>query len=430
MSCWHTIMGYSENKDEAFKFLNLANQKTAKLNALEDAMAYFNKSIQVLDNFPNTKEKQERRISLIIHNFDVFELQFMNLEYHQLLKENEQKAVDLDQPDLLGAFYARLGGCGWWMGQHEQAIKNLNKAIELCDVAGNAEYAGFALMALQWCYLDRSDFDKVLTLKKEALQRLDKHFTLRVYLYVLIAVTKAHRYMGCWDKAISEGQKALNTAEEFSENSAISFAAMQLSYVFLEKRDISLAIKYASYAVEKALTPADKAWAQSVLAVAWLKSEEVEKGIQILTSTVQAYQAANWIPGVIWNKTYLGEGYWLNGMYDQAKQTINDALALAKRYGFRFYIASTHRILGEILRLTHLDEAAAHFEKSISMANKIKADNELALAYAGYGRYYTQKGNIVEAKAYLTKALDIFKRIGTLVEPEKVRKNLSELPQT
>ena len=31
---------------------------------------------------------------------------------------------------------------------------------------------------------------------------------------------------------------------------------------------------------------------------------------------------------------------------------------------------------------------------------------------------------------YLTKALEIFERLGTLLEPDKVRKELAELPET
>ena len=33
-----------------------------------------------------------------------------------------------------------------------------------------------------------------------------------------------------------------------------------------------------------------------------------------------------------------------------------------------------------------------------------------------------------EARRYLTQALEIFERLGTLIEPEKVRKELAELP--
>ena len=38
------------------------------------------------------------------------------------------------------------------------------------------------------------------------------------------------------------------------------------------------------------------------------------------------------------------------------------------------------------------------------------------------------RGEYAEAQRYLTQALDIFERLGTLIEPVKVRKELGELP--
>jgi len=83
------------------------------------------------------------------------------------------------------------------------------------------------------------------------------------------------------------------------------------------------------------------------------------------------------------------------------------------------------RLLGEIALKTNPDQAAAHFEKSIAVLQEIKAENELALAYAGYGRLHEQKGQIAKAQDYLSKALEIFERLGTLIEPEKKREILA-----
>jgi len=72
-------------------------------------------------------------------------------------------------------------------------------------------------------------------------------------------------------------------------------------------------------------------------------------------------------------------------------------------------------------------QVAPHFEQSIAILQRIKAENELALAYADYGRLYQQQGNIAQAREYLTRALEIFGRLGTLGEPDKVRWALAEL---
>jgi tetratricopeptide (TPR) repeat protein len=85
--------------------------------------------------------------------------------------------------------------------------------------------------------------------------------------------------------------------------------------------------------------------------------------------------------------------------------------------------------MGEIVLKTDLGHAISHCEKSIAILQEIKAENELALAYAGYGRLYKQKGQIVKARKYLTKALAIFERLGALIEPDKVGKELTGLPE-
>lgn len=87
------------------------------------------------------------------------------------------------------------------------------------------------------------------------------------------------------------------------------------------------------------------------------------------------------------------------------------------------------RLLGEIAMETHPVHAGSHFEKSIGLCQQIKTENELAMAYAGYGRFYREQGNISQAREYLIKAHGIFERLGTLIEPDKVKEELGELSE-
>ena len=51
---------------------------------------------------------------------------------------------------------------------------------------------------------------------------------------------------------------------------------------------------------------------------------------------------------------------------------------------------------------TVCEEAASQFDKSITILSEIKADSEPALAYAGYGRIPSLKGDFPKARGYLT----------------------------
>jgi class 3 adenylate cyclase/tetratricopeptide (TPR) repeat protein len=418
----------SDNKEKMWQYLDLANKKAAKLNANEDAKIYFDQAIQLLDKLPDTEENRKRRISLIVNNYDVFELLFKYEDYYKILKRFEQTVFNLNSLDLLGKLHTRLGLCEMIFSKFDQAIQTSTKALEFCDAAGNVEYASYAYVTLQWCYLWKAEFSQALTQSENALRLLNQQFDLRWFMWAIAGASYAYRYLGCWNEAISEAQNGLKTGEEYSDNGLISGCASALAHAYVAKLDLPRAIEYGKYAIDKAPTPMDEAVAQVTLAIAWCRSGELDKGIQILTSVIPNFEAADFIPMVVIFKTYLGEGYWLDGTYDKAKQTIEESVKLAMRFGMRFFVAFSHRILGEIARIKNPDESFAHFEKSILTLKEIKAENELALAYAGYGRLFKQIGNDDGAREYLNKALEILEQLGTLIEPEKVREELAELP--
>ena len=117
------------------------------------------------------------------------------------------------------------------------------------------------------------------------------------------------------------------------------------------------------------------------------------------------------------------------GMVPQLSQHAAPHVEMAQRDGVRYELGFAHRLLGEISLKTSPAQAAPHFEKSIAIFQEIKAKNELAMAYEGYGRLHKQQGRITEARKYLLKAVEIFERLASPIEPNKVREVLAELPE-
>jgi tetratricopeptide (TPR) repeat protein len=420
---------HSANAEKTVQYLDLANQKAAKLSAMEEAKAYFDEAMGHLDTLPETEENRERRISLLVSQVEVFMLLVKIPEYYDLLTRHEPLASGLGNPELLGAFYGRLGHCHYGFGQYDQAIQTLTKAAEHCESAGTAEDAVHAYSYLEWSHLYRGNFDRVLALKEDLLRTMERRFNLLWYVRGLGAASRAYVCLGRWDDAIQEAQKALSVAEEPSDSSGISFAAFILSLAYISRGDLARAIEYGEQAVQKAPTPWDKALAQRCLGWALCRAGETNRGIELLTTVLPILQAGRWMPGVIPTMCTLGEGYWLAEEDDKAMQTLEEGLKIADRCGARYYVGFAHRLLGEMALKTNFAQAASHFEQSIAVLREIKAENELALTYASYGRLQKQAGKIEQAREYLTKALEIFERLGTLIEPDKVRKELADLPK-
>jgi predicted ATPase/class 3 adenylate cyclase len=419
----------SANTEKALQFLDLANQKTAKLNAMEEAKVYFDEAMEILDTLPEDADNLQWRISLLVNQGQIFLMLLMMPEYYDLLTHYESMARELKNEALLGAFYSRLGHCEYAFGQFDKAIQTLSKAVGLCEAAENIEDTGYAYTWLIWSHLFRGDFERVLALKEDLLRTLDQRFNLFFYVRGLCAASRACINLGRWYEAAEEARKALEGAEQFSDNSLIAFGTWSLMMTYTWKGDLARAIEYGELAVQKASTPADKAWAQRGLGWALCRSGEVNRGIDLLSAALAIVRASGHMASKIPTACILGSGYLLAGEDDKAKQTLEEGLEIAERCGARYYAGFAQRLLGEISLKTDPGRAAAHFEKSIATLREIKAENELALAYAGYGRFHRQQSQITRAREYLTKALEIFERLGTLLEPDKVRELLAGLPE-
>jgi tetratricopeptide (TPR) repeat protein len=420
--------GGSANADKAVKYLDLANQKAAKLNAMEEAKAYFDEAMALLDALPETEENRQRRIALLVNQGMVFFLLFKAPEYHDLLIRYEPMAIELGNQALLGALYSRMGNCDFAFCHFEQGIKTLTKAAELCKAAGNVEDAGYAYAWLGWSHLFVGCYDRVLAVEEELFRIMERQFNPRWYVRGLCGASRAYICLGRWDEAVEEAQKALKVAEESSENSLVVFAAWTLSMAYTWRGDLGRGVEYGELALQKVVTPVDKAYAQRGLGWALCRAGEPNRGIELLVTALQNFQSGYRRPGMIPTTCTLGAGYWLAGEDNNARQTLEEGLEIAERCGARYYIGWAHRFLGEIDLKANPARAVSHFEKSIAVLQKINAENDLALAYAGYGRLQKQQGQFAQAREYLTKALEIFERLGTLIEPDKVREVLAELP--
>ena len=172
--------------------------------------------------------------------------------------------------------------------------------------------------------------------------------------------------LGCWIKSIEEGKRALKAAEEFGDNSLVSFAAMILTIPYSQKGNLDQGIEYGVMAIEKAPTPADKAWAEPALAFAYCREGKFEKVIEILEAVLPVYRAMRNAPEEVGYGIVLGEAYFLAGEYEKALQILKRCIELAERYKIKCYTPYAFRIFGRVALKTDPAKALQYFEKSIS----------------------------------------------------------------
>ncbi|MGW8321939.1 MAG: adenylate/guanylate cyclase domain-containing protein, partial [Thermodesulfobacteriota bacterium] len=409
----------SNNRAAAVKYLDLSNRKAVKVYAMEDALARFQKAMDLLDTLPDTGENRERRISLLANQHLVFFFLLRNRDYHELLIPYESTAEALQHPGLCGAFYNRMGICAFTSGRFDQSIKASTRAAKLCEAGGDTEEAGHSYFQSAMSHFWKGDFERALALKEDVLRMVKRRFHLRNYVRALC--------VSSWDEGLELGKEALAKAREYSDKGLMSWAEWNLSALYTHKGDLDRAIEYAERAVEEAPTPGDKAFAQGWLARAWCRAGEYRKGIEVSQRLLALYRAAGYVTTELFALQFLGEGYWLAGEYEKAREAAEELRELAARCGARAHLGNAYRLLGETALTACPEEGAAHFEESIAIFRDLKAESALAHAHAGFGRYHREQGNTQQAREHLNKALEIFDRLGVHREPEKLREELSAL---
>ena len=122
-------------------------------------------------------------------------------EYYALLRPCEATAAALDAPGLLGSYYACLAACEWATGAIAAGQVTAQRAVALCETAGDAGQTGVAYTVLARCELNLDHYDAALAAQERALQAYDESFNLRWYVWTWTAALWAHGFRGHWAAA-------------------------------------------------------------------------------------------------------------------------------------------------------------------------------------------------------------------------------------
>jgi tetratricopeptide (TPR) repeat protein len=366
---------------------------------------------------------------LLVNQEIVFGMLLQTQEYYELLTRYEPLVFGVENPRLVGRFYASLAYCQWYFGSFDSAIQSSLRGVELCGQAEDAEGAGGAYWLLLFAYAFEGKFEQVVDMKNRDLPKVGQKTSFHYAVYATGAVTHAYAHLGRWTESLEIGEEMLRLAQESSDDTLISWAAMNISWYNSLKGDIQQAVRYGKLAAEKARTPLDRALAQAVLGWASCYSDNAEQGVEILEEVYEMVRSARFSALEVFSSLFLTEGYLRTGSYPKAKRTAERTLEKAKGCRMQHAAGWNHRLLGEIALKIDANGATPCFKQAISTFQELGTENDLALAYSGMGRFHKQQGNADKAREYLTKALEIFERLGTLIEPDTVRQQLAELPQ-
>ncbi len=172
------------------------------------------------------------------------------------------------------------------------------------------------------------------------------------------------------------------------------------------------------------------AWAQ--VTEGWaLAQHEPEGAITILASWIDVFVPLNIRSSEVWLRLGLAEAYRQARQPQAALAQIERAILASEESGMNYWLAAGHRLAAEVMMSQEAWDpitVGRHLEAAIELAKRCEAENELARSLAQMARLDMARADVTSARANFERALKIFKRLGTLEQPERVRAELEALP--
>jgi class 3 adenylate cyclase/tetratricopeptide (TPR) repeat protein len=417
--------------EKALDYLELANRKAAKANAALGARAYFEEAMHVFDALPDTLPLRRRRIALMVEQVHVFVLSHGLHEFLRHLETFLPAAQGLGDDALLGHLHACRGHIQMMLGRAHESSATLRHAAALCERGGNFRGAAHAYAHLQWAQLQKGEYEDVLHLEAASLNSLTQAPDARLLVYALTGSSWACAMTGRWQQGLERGRRAVQESERVQDPSLASFSYMYgLCLVHRERGAIDEAIESGRHAMEIAQTPADRQWTEMQYAWALISRDPV-RAAELLAPHSNLFRSL----GLEWIEMFatmpLGEAWLRAGRLEQAQECLEHVLAAADRLQIRMFGTPAERLLAETLladgRPEALQRAQIYFERAMAGFERSKAENQLALTWAGCGRLRARLGSSKSAADYLTRALETFERLGTLGQTERLRTELAAL---
>ena len=424
----------SGDDDKALAYLELAHGKASRDYALAEAKGFFEEAMRILDRAPDTPEHRTQRIRFLADEFTVHFLLFEVPAFVELATRYQEVADSIDDLGLRGLFYERLGHCQWILGRLVESLETTLRAVEMCEAGGNTSGAGQAYTNLESVHVGLGNFAEVEGWEQKALRVFEQDFDPFHYMIARGMSAWAHILRGAWSAAIEECKEGMRAGQEHDDPGLISFSAFFLCMAYTGEGRYEEAQANGELAVQKAPTLAETVWSKTFLAAAWCRMGQAERAIETLEALVPLYDATQMAIGQHFYGCLLGEAYCRTGRLKEAAEMLEGAIEHTERTGWQYYRGLALRLRAEVARKADPTEpgrlrASAYFDQAIGVLSEIGAENELALAQAGYARLCRESGYNDMARGYYRTALETLERLGSLAEPPVIRKALAELDE-
>jgi class 3 adenylate cyclase/tetratricopeptide (TPR) repeat protein len=417
----HALRG--ELREKAVYYLRQAGLKTAARSALQDARAWFEQALGVLEGLPESRSTLEQAFETRL------ELRPVLIQLGEVrrtldrLREAESFAERLNDDRRRGRVCAFVTTTHSQLGDLEEALVTGTRALEIAGRLGDLRLRILTTTYLELVHYYRGEYERVVELATDNLAALPADWVYEdfgstapasVFDRHWLALSLAQ--LGRFAEAAEYEAEAIRLAEPTHHAFTIGVAYRAAGTLHLFKGDWAKAralfehgiavARAGNVVVHLPWAVAPSAWVLAQLDEASEALNRLREGEQLIerqaATGIVAYRA--------WADHALGRAWLLLGRLDEARRLGDRAVESSpSQLGFMAYAL---HLLGDIA--THPDRfdaesGDAHYRQALALAEPRGMRPLVAHCHLGLGRLYHKIDRREQARAELSTAIELYR---------------------
>jgi transcriptional regulator with GAF, ATPase, and Fis domain/uncharacterized protein HemY len=328
-----------------------------------------------------------------ISEIDYSQLEKQVAESLEICRNDPQKGIDLADEVLRNSeikstkinakALACKGACQVWLGDYENALKNLFEALQQFESNGDSVFEGHTLYHLFCAFYYLADYDNSLKYALEMLNRAEKNSDVGAQANALNGIGSVYYTTGENEKAIEALSKGLAFAEKLEDKHLLARILDGLGSAYFNINDIERAIIYMEQSLETARPlrlKNEEAFALDGLARIYFAAGAYKISEKLFLDSLSIREEINFKSGIAETNMRLGELFMKTEVYDKALKHLNAALAISTETNTKEVIYKTHEALSNYYEkhanterfIAHYKNYFAYKEEYFSEKNKQK----------------------------------------------------------
>ena len=425
--------------ERAARYLRAAGGQAVRRGALEESIALYDRALAHVSRLPGSPENTGRAIDIRLElHAPLFQLGQASrlVELHR----EEQLARELDDQPRLGRVLYRMGSYAWMDARYRDGIEYSRRALDIATALGDRELLVATGHVLGVNFEALGDYPaaieqlvRIVDGPDAEIARQRRAVTIPTYVSACAWLAVCLTQIGELERADDYGERGVKEAEAAEHALGEALSCTFRAAPLLSRGEFARALPWC----ERAVQVSDDKGLLGYLPVTYsalgfaLVSLGRGEGLEYLErgATLQAKSAI---------RTRLPEFYarWADGLLmaervEEARQTVDTALAIAAASGERGHEADALWVAGRVAAAGHpaaFDEGSALFERARAIAGELGMRPLMARCHLGLGALSRRIGNDRQAREHLTTAAALFGEMGMRFWLEQAVAAMAALP--